>query len=43
LRAALDDFELGGKVAGGALVDVVSRFSADGAFPELARAEALLR
>jgi hypothetical protein len=43
LRAASDDFELRGKVAGGALVDVVSRFSADGAFPELAPAEALLR
>ena len=37
LRAALDDFELRGQPAGAALVDVVSRFPADSAFPELAR------
>ena len=43
LRAALDDFELRGRSARAALVDVVSRFPTDSAFPELARAEALLR
>ena len=43
LRAALDDFELRGQPAGAALADAVSRFPADSAFPELARAEALLR
>jgi hypothetical protein len=43
LRAALDDFELRGQPACAALVDAVSRFPADSAFPELARAEALLR
>ena len=42
LRAALDDFELRGQPACDALVDAVSRFPADSASPELARAEALL-
>ncbi len=43
LRAALDDFELRGEPARAALVDVVSRFPRDIAWPELARADALLR
>ena len=43
LRAALDDFELRGEPAQAALVDVVSRFPRDIAWPELARADALLR
>jgi class 3 adenylate cyclase len=43
LRAALDDFELRGEPARAELIDAVDRFPADSAFPELARAEALLR
>ncbi|HTY28477.1 MAG TPA: cyclase, partial [Mycobacterium sp.] len=43
LRTALDDFELRGEPARAALVDVVSRFPRDIDWPELARADALLR
>ncbi|HYB80040.1 MAG TPA: hypothetical protein VED43_00015 [Mycobacterium sp.] len=42
LRAALDDFELCGQQAHAAVVDAVSRFPADSAFPSLARARAAL-
>jgi hypothetical protein len=42
LRAALDDFELSGKSARDALVDVVGRMPAEGGAPELARAQELL-
>ena len=43
LRSALDDFELRAEPARAALVDVVGRFPRDIAWPELARADALLR
>ena len=43
LRAALDDVELRGQSSRDGLVDAVSRFPADSGFPELARAEELLR
>ncbi len=42
LRAALDDFELGGEPARQALNDCVARFPAHGAWPELPRARASL-
>ena len=42
LRAALDDFDLRGEPARAALIDAVSRFPANSAFPELARARAAL-
>ena len=42
LRAAADDFELGGEPARGALVDALSRFPAEQSWPELAHARALL-
>ncbi len=42
LRAALDDFELRGKSARAALVDVVGRMPAERGAPELARAQELL-
>ena len=42
LRAALDDFELGGQPAREPLVDVIGRMPADSAWPELARAQAAL-
>jgi class 3 adenylate cyclase/tetratricopeptide (TPR) repeat protein len=41
LRAALDDFELRGQPAHATLVDVTSRFAGYGAWPELARAQAV--
>lgn len=41
LRAAMDEFELRGESARAALTDVISRFPADGDWPELARARAL--
>ena len=43
LRAALDDFRIRGEPARAELVDAVSRFPADSAFPELAHARAALR
>jgi hypothetical protein len=42
LRAALDDFELGGEPARAALIDAASRFPAHSPLPELARAQASL-
>jgi hypothetical protein len=42
LRSALDDFELRGEPAAAALADVVSRFTSDSAFSELARAHSAL-
>ena len=42
LRAALDDFELRGAPARGALADVAARIPADSTWPELARARAIL-
>ena len=42
LRAAADDFELVGEPARAALMDAISRFPADQAWPELARVRALL-
>jgi tetratricopeptide (TPR) repeat protein len=42
LRAALDDFELRGEPTRAALAEVVSRFPRDGAWAELARAQASL-
>ena len=42
LRAALDDFELRGEPARAAVVDAVSRFPVNNAWPELARAQAAL-
>jgi hypothetical protein len=42
LRAALDDFELQGEAARGALIDAASRIPANNAWPELARAQARL-
>jgi hypothetical protein len=43
LRAALDDFELRGQPARAALVDAASRIPTISAWPEFARAEALLQ
>lgn len=43
LRAALDDAELRGNAALAALVDVVARFPRGGGWPELSRANALMR
>jgi hypothetical protein len=43
LRSALDDFELRGQPARAALVDAASRIPTISAWPELARAEALLQ
>ena len=43
LRAALDDFELRGQPARAALIDAASRIPANNAWPELARAQALLQ
>jgi hypothetical protein len=43
LRAALDDFAVRGEPARAALVHVVNRMPSDSGFPELARAQALLR
>jgi class 3 adenylate cyclase/tetratricopeptide (TPR) repeat protein len=43
LRAAVDDFELRGQPARAALIALVSRFPTNSAWPELARAQALLR
>ena len=42
LRAALDDFELRGEPARGALADVASRMPTNSAWPELARGQAAL-
>ncbi len=42
LRAALDDFELRGERARGALIDVLRRVPSDSPLPELARARKLL-
>jgi hypothetical protein len=42
LRAVLDDFELRGVPTRAALLDVIERMPADGAWPELARARAAL-
>lgn len=42
IRCAIEYFELCGEVAREALRDSVSRFPADGAWPDLARARALL-
>jgi hypothetical protein len=42
LRAALDDFELGGQPARAALADAASRISADSPLPEIARTQAAL-
>ena len=42
LRSVLDDFGLRGEPACAALVDVLSRFPRNIAWPELARADALL-
>ncbi len=42
LRAAVDDFELHGESAKEALIDAVGRFPAEGGWPELDRARALL-
>jgi len=42
LRSALDDFELRGELARGALVAAVSRVPPDRAMPELARARAVM-
>lgn len=42
LRAALDDFELRGQPARAALLDAADRFPGDTAWPELARAHAVL-
>ena len=43
LRAAVDDFELRGQPARAALIALVSRFPTNSAWPELARAQALLQ
>ena len=43
LRAALDDFEFRGQSASPGVVDAISRFAAGSAFPEVARAEEMLR
>jgi class 3 adenylate cyclase len=43
LRAALDDVELRGQPARAALIDAASRIPANNAWPELARARALLQ
>ena len=42
LRAALDDFDLRGAPARAALADAAGRIPADSAWPELARARAIL-
>jgi hypothetical protein len=42
LRAALDDFEPRGEPARAALIDAASRIPTNNAWPELARAEAIL-
>jgi hypothetical protein len=42
LRVAIDDFELHGESAREALADAISRFPADGEWPDLVRARTLL-
>ncbi|PQM52432.1 adenylate/guanylate cyclase domain-containing protein [Mycolicibacter virginiensis] len=43
LRAAMDDVEMRGETATGALQDAINRLPADSAWPELSRARALIR